>query len=392
LTESPEKEIRRKAVWGRQLLLRLAVGLCTLLVSSAAHAQVRVTAEWDQNSDPYTVGYQVFVGLASGNYTTQFNASAHTRLAMDLPQGQVYYLVVRAYDAQSRLGPPSAEIVVDLASVPQEPVGLRASIAGGHTTLLWNPPTGGGRPTQYFVSVGRSPGAADLVNGYDVGAALSATGVLPPGVYFARVQARNIIGLGPPSAEISFQISSSLRLQGPTNLSVRWQGATAVLAGVAPNGGSGQDMPTSYVIEAGTAAGMANIASINVGGGSSYTTSVPPGTYFVRVRGVSASGSSDPSNEIVLRGAQLAGAPVNLRASQAGSTVSLRWTAPAGGSVSGYVVEAGTAPGLSNVGVLNVGNLTTFTTTASPGVYYVRVRAVNAAGIGAPSNEITVGR
>jgi hypothetical protein len=378
-------------VWGRHLL-RLAVGLFTLLVVSAAHAQVRVTAEWDRNSDPYTVGYRVFVGLASGNYSSQFNADAHTRLAMDLPQGQVYYLVVRAYDAQSRLGPPSSEVVIDLGSVPEAPTGIRASIAGGHTTLLWNPPAGGGRPIRYLVSVGRALGAADVVSGYDVGAVLSASGVLPPGVYFARVQAVNVIGLGPPSDDISFQISSSLRLQGPTNLSVRWQGASAVLSWVRPIGGSGPDMPTAYVIEAGTAAGLANIASINVGGASSFTTSVPPGTYYVRVRGVSAGGSSDASNEIMLQGAQLPGAPVNLRASGTGSTVSLQWTAPAGGSLSGYVVEAGTAPGQSNIGVMNVGPLTSISTTASPGIYYVRVRAVNGQGTSAPSNEIIVRR
>ena len=60
--------------------------------------------------------------------------------------------------------------------------------------------------------------------------------------------------------------------------------------------------------------------------------------------------------------------------------------------MSGYLVEAGTAPGRSDVGVLNVGNVTTFSTVASPGVYYVRVRAVNAQGAGAASNEVVIKR
>ena len=119
---------------------------------------------------------------------------------------------------------------------------------------------------------------------------------------------------------------------------------------------------------------------------------MPPGTYFVRVRGISASGVSDPSNEIVVQGAQVPGAPSNLLASGKGSSVSLTWSAPAGQPVSGYLVEAGSAPGRSDVGVLSVGNVTAFATVAPPGVYYVRVRAVNAQGAGAASNEVVIRR
>jgi hypothetical protein len=37
-----------------------------------------------------------------------------------------------------------------------------------------------------------------------------------------------------------------------------------------------------------------------------------------------------------------------------------------------------------------VGNVTTFTTEAPPGTYFVRVRAINAKGPGLPSNEVVV--
>jgi hypothetical protein len=351
---------------------------------------MRVTAEWDRNSDAFTVGYQVSVGLAPGSYVGHFNAANQTRLSLDLPPGAAYYLVVRAYDAQSRLGPPSQEFIVDLTSVPQDPVGLRATISGGRVTLEWNPPASGGRPLQYAVSVGTSPGASDVVNSYVIGATPSASGVLPPGVYFARVQAANLMGAGPPTADISFEIASALRVQGPTSLSLRWQGANAVLTWTPPSG-AGRDMPAAYVLEAGSAAGMTNIASINVGTATSYTTSVPAGTYFVRVRGIGDGGTSDPSNEVVVRGAHVPGAPSNLLASGRGSSVSLSWSAPAA-QVSGYLVEAGTASGRSDIGVLNVGAVTTFATVAAPGVYFVRVRAVSAQGVGAPSNEVVIRR
>jgi hypothetical protein len=56
------------------------------------------------------------------------------------------------------------------------------------------------------------------------------------------------------------------------------------------------------------------------------------------------------------------------------------------------VIEAGSAPGLSDLASLRVGNVTRFTTTAPPGVYYVRVRAFNDKGNSLPSNEVVVRR
>jgi hypothetical protein len=54
-------------------------------------------------------------------------------------------------------------------------------------------------------------------------------------------------------------------------------------------------------------------------------------------------------------------------------------------------VLAGTAPGLDNLGALGVASAATaFTTSAPPGVYYVRVIAVNDCGASLPSNEVMV--
>jgi hypothetical protein len=54
------------------------------------------------------------------------------------------------------------------------------------------------------------------------------------------------------------------------------------------------------------------------------------------------------------------------------------------------VIEAGSAPGLSNLAV--VGHPTTAASFSgvAPGTYYVRVRGVNAQGAGFASNEVTV--
>jgi hypothetical protein len=89
----------------------------------------------------------------------------------------------------------------------------------------------------------------------------------------------------------------------------------------------------------------------------------------------------------------IVGAPINLAASVSGQTVVLSWTAPATGDpVTGYVIEAGSAPGANNlVPGAAIPNTNALTVPGVPfGVYYVRIRATGAAGPGAPSNEIVV--
>ena len=70
--------------------------------------------------------------------------------------------------------------------------------------------------------------------------------------------------------------------------------------------------------------------------------------------------------------------------------MTLSWGAAAGNATS-YVVEAGTAAGLTNIGALPTGNLdTSWSVPAPPGTYVVRVRAANAYGLGPESNEVAV--
>ncbi len=69
------------------------------------------------------------------------------------------------------------------------------------------------------------------------------------------------------------------------------------------------------------------------------------------------------------------------------STVTLQWT-PASGATD-YLLEAGSASGLSNLYNASVGRITMLSATAPAGTYYVRVRARTAAGIGPVSDEVS---
>jgi hypothetical protein len=55
--------------------------------------------------------------------------------------------------------------------------------------------------------------------------------------------------------------------------------------------------------------------------------------------------------------------------------------------VEGYVLEVGSAPGLTDITRVDVGNVTQFSAPAPAGTYYIRVRARNARGPGLLSNE-----
>ncbi len=154
--------------------------------------------------------------------------------------------------------------------------------------------------------------------------------------------------------------------------------------------------PTSYVIEAGSATGLADLANVSTGNTStSFAASgVGDGTYFVRVRASNAVGVSGPSNEVTLIvGTVPPGAPSGLVWSSAGSSITLSWTAPGtGDSPAAYTIEAGSSPGLADLANFSTGN--TVTSFASSGVgngtYFLRVRATNTKGASGPSNEVAL--
>jgi predicted phage tail protein len=227
-----------------------------------------------------------------------------------------------------------------------------------------------------------------------VGNTLSVSADLRRGTYYARVRAGNSAGYSAYSTEISFRIGAKYRPLKPGGFTGSLQGSVATLSWIAP-AGDAEDAPTGYVVEAGSASGLTNLATVPLGNVTSFqAVNVPSGVYYVRVRAVNELGVGVASDEIVLQPGPGTGQPLNLTSSGQDSMVQLDWQAPSTGEVpTGYLIEAGSGPGLANLAALRVGNATTFSTTAPPGVYYVRVRAVSAYGVaGEASNEIVVRR
>ena len=273
--------------------------------------------------------------------------------------------------------------------VPAAPTAMAAAVNGLMVTLTWRAPSTGAAPDGYLLDVGTAPGSFNLLNGYPVGNVLSVSGGLPRGRYYARVRAANAAGVSGYSNEVSFRTGRTLAT--PSGLAVQWRGSTAVMSWNAAAGdGSAQDQATAYILEAGTEPGTSNVATLTLGNVTSFQADVPGGTYYVRVRAVNDYGESEPTPDLTLAPPGAPGAPTGLTESGAGETVTLRWTAAS--DATDYILEAGTVAGGSNIGSLRIGNVTQFSTAAPPGTYYVRVRALNAMGVGPTSNEVVVRR
>lgn len=151
---------------------------------------------------------------------------------------------------------------------------------------------------------------------------------------------------------------------------------------------------TSYTLLAGSAPGRSDVAipfTASGATGFTYASAIPPGTYYVRLRAHNACGSRDtPDLPLTVGRGDLPLEPLNLTAARTGNVVTVSWLASPG-PITGYILEAGTDVGLANLATVSLGPVTSFVVPPVPaGVYLIRVRAVNAAGVSRPSRDLVL--
>jgi len=206
--------------------------------------------------------------------------------------------------------PPSADDIAGIRAIypptgtttspPGPPTGLTATAVGSTVTLTWGAPATGGAPTAYIIEAGSAPGLANLAN-FSTGntaTTFSASGV-GAGSYYVRVRATNSAGTSAPSADALLVVGGGCvgPPSAPTGFANTFKsGGTVTFAWNASAGA------TTYIIEAGSAPGAANLANADLGSSATSATfsGVPNGTYFVRLRAQNACGTSGVSNEVVL--------------------------------------------------------------------------------------------
>lgn len=333
--------------------------------------------------------YRLELGPGPGTTTLTLDAGSTTSLSAATIAPGTWFARVRA-SGGGGLGPPSTEASFTLTGAPSRPRNLNGTVNENLVSFTWASPVAGA-VAGYQIEAGSAPGLANLAV-LRLGVTSSFSVTAPNGSYYVRLRAGNAQGLSSASNEV-FLTAGPVSAGPPQSLTVDVIGNTVRLSWAPPTTGGAA---TSYLLEAGSASTLSNIATLPVAGTALTVPGVPNGTYFVRVRGVNRAGVGPSSEEVSFTVGgpppELPGAPSGLVAAVTGSSVSLAWSPPvSGGDPAGYMLFAGSAPGLGNLAAIAIGNTPAFATSGvPPGRYYVRVIATNAAGSSGPSNEVTV--
>jgi len=272
-------------------------------------------------------------------------------------------------------------------TLPSVPGALTAVVNGGTLRLSWNRAPGA---QSYRLEAGTATGLSNLFDG-DVGNVPSLEGLVPPGTYFVRVRAANTVGVSEQSNQVTVTVSSTAACitapPAPASMLAQSGGLLVALSWPASPGA------TSYLLDAGSARSATGIGTASVGNTTTYQGVGLAGTYFVRARAANACGVSTPSTEmaVTLGCSAQAVVPAGLAGTRAGSVATFTWQPPLGAT--SYRMQVGSAPGVTNLADAPIGAATTAAVSLAGvpnGTYYVRVTAVSACGVGAPSNEVVV--
>jgi hypothetical protein len=267
---------------------------------------------------------------------------------------------------------------------PLPPTDFKIVNTSQSASLTWNASVDA---TSYILEAGSTPGGTNIFNA-DIGNTTSLQSPVPPGIYYVRVRARQGLAVGPPSEERTFTAGNLCTVPppAPAGHTVQSVGLSATL-----NWGSSVGA-TSYVVEAGSGTGLANLFNADVGGRTQLTAAAPAATYFTRIRGVNACGTGAPSNEVSFTVACTAPAtPGDLAFTKIAGVLSLTWARTFGAAT--YVLQAGTSPGLANVFNGNIGPTAgvSFPLAGVPaGTYFVRVIAAGSCASSGVSAEVVL--
>jgi hypothetical protein len=272
------------------------------LLRPAVVTGTSVTLRWTPGVGTAPTGYTLLASLTPGGTPIlQLPVGTQTSATVAARDGAYYARVLANVNG---VQVPSNEIlvIVGRGAVPMAPGDLAATVNGNIVTLTWTPPVNESlAPVRtYYVAAGSVPGTSNLAF-FPTGSAqtMYVTGAVPNGAYWVRVYAEGAGGLGPASNDVRVVVGPpppgapvlSGGASGPGSVLLQWTAAPAPGAPV-----------TGYQLRAGYLPGQSDAAVINLAASSlSYgATGVPPGTYYVRVVALSASGPGDVSNEVVV--------------------------------------------------------------------------------------------
>lgn len=255
-----------------------------------------IVLSWQPPLSGTPTSYHLAAGTMPGSSSLGEASLTSTQFGpFSLPNGR-YYARVYALNAAGS-SPASNELPFDVVTIalPGPPRSFTASVNGSTVGFTWLPPSTGGAAQDYVLEAGSASGAANIVSGVVIGGTAASFPGIPQGLYFVRLRARNSTGLSGPSNEAIADVGACAPPSAPQNPTYSKEGSiVGVFWGPPAIGGPN----LTYVLEAGSASGAADVFNSVVGPTPSISARVAGGTYFVRVRARTSCGTGPASGEL----------------------------------------------------------------------------------------------
>ena len=361
------------------------------ILMSATPGNAQVVLTWtapNNNGGSPITNYNVYRGTTSGGEVFLFTlGNVLTNTNTGLTNGQIYYYKVTAVNSVGE-GPPSNEVSATPATVPGTPQSLSLDPGNAQVILTWSIPTSNGGSTITGYKVYRSTtetGTFSLVASPS-GTTYTDSSLSNGQTYWYEVSAVNAVGEGAMTSSIS--ATPYTVPNAPTGLTAIANDSQVTLNWTAPsfNGGRAIDYYVIYQDGVALLNNPSRLTTIITGltNGQSYSFTVA--AHNIAGIGAQSIGSlvtpfTVPNN------------PQSLTITPGNAQVTLSWAAPAfngGRAITNYNIYRSTSSS-GEILLIELGNVLTYTdaslTNGQP--YYYKVSAVNLAGVGPQSDEVT---
>lgn len=310
----------------------------------------QVTLTWDppaNTSGAPVTAYRLYRGNASGQETFLTETGSSTGFtSTGLVNGQTYYFQVSARNSAGE-GPRSAEASATPTggpTVPSAPRNLTYVPGLSNVTLNWEPPLsdGGSMISGYSIYRGTVSGALILLAPIENLTTYVDSGLLTGVTFYYQVSARNALGNGPRTPEMTAMPLS--KPSAPQDLSATAGLGSVTLAWKAPASSGGSTI-LNYMVYRGTAAGEESfLVMLDAASGYLDPALINGTRYYYQVSASNAQGEGPRSAEASATpqaSFDTPSAPRNLNAIPGDGRVDLTWAPPAvegGAPVSNYTV------------------------------------------------------